>query len=94
MATPGARPSSIALPDGIVATPATAIIELNDGRWFWPFDQWKAFDEEGPYRPRTLGFFSSDRGRSWGDMIAYADGAAIGKGFGTASRSCSRTGGC
>ncbi len=74
-------PEPIALPDGIVATPATAIIELNDGRWFWPFDQWKAFDEEGPYRPRTLGFFSSDRGRSWGDMIAYADGAAIGKGF-------------
>ena len=28
-----------------------------------------------------LGFFSGDRGRSWGDMIAYADGAAIGKGF-------------
>jgi hypothetical protein len=74
-------PEPVALPDGIVATPATAIIELNDGRWFWPFDQWKAFDEEGPYQPRTLGFFSNDRGRSWDDMIAYADGAAIGKGF-------------
>jgi hypothetical protein len=50
-------PEPAALPHGIVATPATAIVELSDGRWFWPFDQWKAFDEEGPYRPRTLGFF-------------------------------------
>jgi hypothetical protein len=57
------------------------MIELADGRWFWPFDQWKAFDDEGPYQPRTLGFFSRDQGRSWGDMIAYADGAAAGKGF-------------
>lgn len=74
-------PEVVALPDGIVATPATAIIELADGRWFWPFDQWKGFDEEGPYQPRTLGFFSSDRGRSWSAPIAYADGAAEGKGF-------------
>jgi sialidase-1 len=74
-------PKPIVLPDGIVATPATAIIELADRRWFWPFDQWKAFDQEGPYRPRTLGFFSDDQGRSWGDMIAYADGAESGRGF-------------
>lgn len=74
-------PEVVHLPDGIVATPASQIIELADGRWFWPFDQWKGFDDASPYQPRTLGFFSSDRGRSWGDMLAYADGAAEGKGF-------------
>jgi hypothetical protein len=74
-------PEPVALPEDIVATPATAIIELDDGSWFWPFDQWKDFDDERPYQPRTLGFFSRDRGRSWGDMIVYADGAAKGRGF-------------
>jgi hypothetical protein len=73
-------PEVVALPTGIVATPAAAILELDEGRWFWPFDQWKAFDEEGPYQPRTLGFFSSDQGHVWGDVLAYADGAAE-KGF-------------
>jgi hypothetical protein len=74
-------PEPVALPDGIVATPASAIVELLDGRWFWPFDQWKEFDDERPYQPRTLGFFSDDQGKTWGDMLAYADGAAAGKGF-------------
>jgi hypothetical protein len=74
-------PEPVILPDGIVATPTTSIIELGDGRWFWPFDQWKEFDDERPYRPRTLGFFSDDQGRSWGGMVVYADGAADGKGF-------------
>jgi sialidase-1 len=74
-------PEPVSLPDGTVATPAAAIIELSDGRWFWPFDQWKDFDDEAPYQPRTLGFFSDDQGGTWGDMIAYADGAAAGKGF-------------
>jgi hypothetical protein len=74
-------PEVVELPTGIVATPASAVIELHDGRWFWPFDQWNAFDDQGPYQPRTLGFFSQDHGRAWGDMVAYADGSADGKGF-------------
>ncbi len=74
-------PEVIALPPGIVATPAAAVIELADGSWFWPFDQWKSFDEQGPYLPRTLGFFSHDRGRTWGDLLTYADGAPEGLGF-------------
>jgi hypothetical protein len=74
-------PEPVALPERIVATAATAIIELDDGRWFWPFDQWKEFDDERPYQPRTLGFFSRDQGRSWGAMIVCADGAAAHQGF-------------
>lgn len=74
-------PEPVRLPSGIVATPATSIIELEDGQWFWPFDQWNDFDDPSPYQPRTLGFFSADRGATWGDMLAYADGASEGKGF-------------
>ena len=74
-------PEVVELPEGIVATPAAAVLELHDGRWFWPFDQWKGFDDAEPYQPRTLGLFSQDQGRTWGQMIAYADGAAVGKGF-------------
>jgi sialidase-1 len=74
-------PEVVELPEGIVATPAAAVLELYDGRWFWPFDQWNGYDDQGPYQPRTLGFFSKDQGRTWGEMIAYADGAATGKGF-------------
>jgi hypothetical protein len=74
-------PEMVALPAGVVATPASPIVELADGRWFWSFDQWNAFDDARPYQPRTLGFFSSDQGRGWGDMTVYADGAPDGKGF-------------
>ncbi len=74
-------PEVVALPAGIVATPTTGVIELADGSWFWAFDQWKGFDDPGPYQPRTLGFSSHDRGRTWGDMIVYADGASDGLGF-------------
>jgi hypothetical protein len=71
----------LALPQGIVATPAGPIVELCDGSWLWPCDQWNAFDDQRPYQPRTLGFFSRDQGRSWGDIVAFADGAAAGQGF-------------
>lgn len=74
-------PQRVALPDGIVATPATSIIELHDGRWFWTFDEWNDFDDASPYQPRSLGFFSDDQGLTWDSMLAYADGAADGKGF-------------
>lgn len=74
-------PEPVELPAGIVATPAHAVIELADGSWFWPFDRWNDFDDERPYQPQTLGFFSRDAGRTWGEMIVYADGAAAGRGF-------------
>lgn len=74
-------PEVVQLPPGIVATPATAIIELADGSWFWPFDQWKGFDDPSPYQPRTLGFLSRDQGGHWDEMIVYADGAPDGLGF-------------
>ena len=75
------EPMVIALPDDLLATAAHSIIELRDGRWLATFDQWPAFGDPGPYKPRMLGFFSDDRGHTWKDVVVMADGASEGKGF-------------
>jgi hypothetical protein len=56
-------------------------VELADGTWFLAYDQWHAFDDPGPYQPRTIAFFSTDQGHTWGEPVTFADGAAQGKGF-------------
>jgi hypothetical protein len=75
------KPQPVRLPAGLVATPASTIVELADGRWLASFDQWHGYEEDRPYTPLMFALFSSDRGQSWGDMQVMADGAAIGKGF-------------
>jgi hypothetical protein len=74
-------PIPVHLPGDLVATAAQAIIELEDGRWFAVFDQWPAFNDPGPYKPKMLAFFSDDRGNTWQDMVTVADGASEGKGY-------------
>ena len=74
-------PQPIALPAGLVATPASTITELADGRWLATFDRWHGYHEERPYKPIMLAMSSADRGQSWSEMRTMADGAAIGKGF-------------
>lgn len=54
-------PEVVALPSGIVATPAATVIELADGRWFCPFAQWNGFGDERQYQPRTLGLLDQPR---------------------------------
>lgn len=73
-------PQVVALPDGMVITPSCPIVVLADGRWLHAFDEWHSFDAPGPYKPRTVGLFSSDAGLTWGDPVAFADGAPSGKG--------------
>ena len=75
------KPVPFGLPDGMVATPATPVVELEDGRWLATFDQWHGYDESSLYQPRMWAFFSTDQGRSWGDRIVIADGASDGKGY-------------
>ena len=74
-------PESPSFPPDLIITPTNTVLELPNGQWFLPFDQWHGFDDPGPYRPRTVGLFSSDQGRTWGDAVTYADGAEQGKGF-------------
>ncbi len=74
-------PQPIQLPPGIVATPASTIVELADGRWLATYDQWHSYEDDRPYKPLMLALFSEDRGHTWQDTQTMADGAAIGKGF-------------
>lgn len=76
-----AGPQPVKLPPGLVATPASTIIELDDGRWLATFDQWHGYTDDRPYKPIMLAMTSADRGRTWSEMQVMADGAAIGKGF-------------
>ena len=74
-------PEIIDVPSGMVITPSSAVVELSNGRWFLAHDRWHAFDDPGPYKPRSIGLFSDDQGKSWHQPTAFADGEAIGKGF-------------
>ncbi|MEX1020067.1 MAG: sialidase family protein, partial [Litorilinea sp.] len=78
-------PQPLALPVGpdgpIVATAASTIVELADGRWLATFDQWHDYEDDRPYTPVMLAMTSADRGKSWSALQTMADGAAIGKGF-------------
>ena len=74
-------PRSLGLPEGMIATASTPIIELADGSWFVLYDRWHGYDDPGPYRPQMLGFYSRDRGESWGEEVIVADVSAEGKGF-------------
>lgn len=76
-----AGPQLIQLPEGLVATPASTIVELADGRWLATFDQWHAYSDDRPYQPRMVACTSADRGQSWSPMGVMADGAPVGKGF-------------
>lgn len=74
-------PEVLKTPPGMLITPTSPLMELGDGTWFLPFDQWHGFDEMKAYEPRMLGLFSHDCGRTWGEPVTIADGAAQGKGF-------------
>ena len=73
-------PEVVALPDGMVLTASGPIVVLKDGQWMQPFDQWHAYHEPGPYKPRSVCLFSSDNGKTWGEPVTFgvADNPDIG----------------
>ena len=75
------RPQQMAVPDNLIVTPSSGVIELEDGRWFMPCDRWHAFDSSQPYRPRVVGLFSGDQGRTWSDPVVIAETNSQDKGF-------------
>ena len=72
------RPQPITLPaewpTPVVGAPNGPIIELDDGRWFFGLETWKAYDDTGPPDFRSLGLFSDDGGDTWGALTTIADG--------------------
>ena len=73
-------PQVLQVPEGMVITPSCSIVVLSNGQWFQAFDQWHAYHDPGPYKPRTVGLFSSDEGRSWLDPVTFGVGSGTGKG--------------
>lgn len=74
-------PQPVELREGLVATPAGPIVELEDGSWLAMFDRWHGYEDDVPYKPLMLAFFSTNRGHTWDDMLVVADGEPEGKGF-------------
>jgi len=68
-------PTVVALPKGVIAYLAGPVVELNDGSWFLPFDNGKAYDDPNSVKAVMFGLFSRDQGRTWGEMNRFADGA-------------------
>jgi len=75
------RPEPMTIPQDLIVTPSSEVLELKDGRWFMPCDRWHAFDSQEPYQPQVLGLFSSDQGRTWSDPVVIADTNSENKGF-------------
>ena len=68
-------PERVRLPEGIIAYHSGPVVELNNGTWFLPFDAGKAYDDPHPVKAKMLGLFSIDKGKSWKDMVVFADGS-------------------
>jgi len=67
-------PQYISLPDGEIGNPCGPVKELTDERWLMPFETWKAWDDAGPAKQRTVAIFSGDKGVTWGDRTIIIDG--------------------
>jgi len=53
-----------------------SVFELPDGTWFHTFETWKHYEDAGPYDLNMYGLFSRDQGKTWGERINVANGAA------------------
>ena len=65
------EPEVLDLPGGGIPDAPSQIIELNDGRWWLPMEQWKSWDDDGPFNINGFCVFSDDKGKTWGDRVDY-----------------------
>ena len=75
------EPEVIEIPDQMILDVSGPVIELNDGRWFIPFDRGKNYDDPSPVKTYMLGLFSNDRGRNWSSPVDVADGRSASIGY-------------
>ena len=74
-------PRRIPHPPGKHLEISSCIVELEDGRWFVPFDTHKAYDDPTPLRPYVVGLHSSDGGWTWPEVGPVAGGSTQDKTF-------------
>lgn len=47
------------------------LLELKNGNWFWPYERWKAWDDDAPLHIKGFGLLSTDRGKSWKKAVDF-----------------------
>jgi hypothetical protein len=52
---------------------AGTLLQLSPNRWMYPLETWKPEGYEGPPDQKAAAVFSSDRGRTWGELTVVAD---------------------
>ena len=52
---------------------AGCLLQLAPDRWMYPFETWKPEAYEGPPDQKAAALFSSDQGRTWGELTPVAD---------------------
>ncbi len=52
---------------------AGTLLQLSRDRWMYPLETWKPEGLAGPPDQKAAAVFSSDQGRSWGDLTVVAD---------------------
>jgi len=58
--------------DVAMANASGRIVKLRDGRLMLPMESWKAWEDPGPVKQRSLVAFSKDGGETWGDFTTVA----------------------
>lgn len=66
-------PSVVAPPNEVAMVNVSGrIVALPGGRLMLPLESWKAWDDPGPIKQRSLVAFSDDGGETWGDYVIAA----------------------
>jgi len=72
------RPQVVPLPQGLIGNHSGTILELDNGELLLTLETWKHSSDTRPPVQRSLGLFSKDGGKSWGDLVSVADGSSEG----------------
>jgi hypothetical protein len=72
------RPQVVPLPDRLIGNHSGTILELENGEFLLTLETWKHSSDTRPAVQKSLGLFSEDNGKSWGDLVAVADGSGNG----------------
>ena len=59
--------------DRYVCSLSGRLLQLSPNRWMFPFETWKPDGYEGPLDQKAAAIFSSDQGKSWGELSVVAD---------------------
>lgn len=50
----------------------SSVIEMEDGRWFLAFEQWKMWDDVSPLHIKGFALYSRDQGETWGEREDFS----------------------